>query len=118
MVELPACSPPAARLARWNRDGRDRAPWTAEAAARAAFEAAAALTPRARGGASGCELAVTAELPPLRLDRARFVVRVAPLAGARWGAQGAEQAAFLIATNPGQAPGRWTGSPPAASCRG
>jgi DNA repair protein RecN (Recombination protein N) len=49
--------------------------------------------------------AVMAELPPLRLDKAIFVVRLLPLSGAQWSADGAERVAFEVATNPGQEPG-------------
>ncbi len=45
------------------------------------------------------------ELPPLRLERARFVTDVAPLPEAAWGPLGADAVRFLIATNPGQEPG-------------
>jgi DNA repair protein RecN (Recombination protein N) len=46
-------------------------------------------------------------LPPLRLDRARFVVEI--VEGAEesgWGADGMDRVTFLVATNPGSAPGR------------
>ena len=46
-----------------------------------------------------------AELPPLRLDKAIFVVRLLPLPEAQWSADGAERVAFEVATNPGQEPG-------------
>jgi DNA repair protein RecN (Recombination protein N) len=49
--------------------------------------------------------AVTAELPPLRLDRARFFAEINRLPEAEWGATGADAVRFLIATNPGQPPG-------------
>ena len=42
------------------------------------------------------------ELPPLRLDKARFQAEVAALTEAEWGAGGADAVRFLIATNPGQ----------------
>ena len=78
----------------------------AAAAARTAYvQAAAALTTARTVAAGALEEAVTAELPPLRLDRARFVVALTPLEPERWGAAGAETVRFLIATNPGQAPG-------------
>ena len=78
----------------------------AAAAARTAYvQAAAALTTARTAAAGALEEAVTAELPPLRLDRARFVVALTPLEPERWGAAGAETVRFLIATNPGQAPG-------------
>ncbi len=82
---------------------------TLEAAARAAREAYAATAAglsRARAGAAKrLQAAVMQELPPLRLDRARFVVDVQTQDEARWNANGADQVRFLIATNPGQAPG-------------
>jgi DNA repair protein RecN (Recombination protein N) len=49
--------------------------------------------------------AVMAELPPLRLDKARFFVEVTETAEAAWGSGGADQVRFLIATNPGQEAG-------------
>ena len=77
----------------------------AGAARRTYAEAAAALS-AGRQAAAGClQSAVTSELPPLRLDKARFAVEVAPLEEARWNAAGADSVRFLIATNPGQAPG-------------
>ena len=77
-----------------------------ETAARTAFEAAAVTLTRARqAAAKRLQTALTNELPPLRLDRAHFVVDVQPLEPARWGQGGADQVRFLIATNPGQTPG-------------
>ena len=76
------------------------------AAARTEYHrAAAALTKARQATAKRLQTAVTAELPPLRLDKARFLVDVQPLDEARWGAAGADAVRFLIATNPGQAPG-------------
>jgi DNA repair protein RecN (Recombination protein N) len=49
--------------------------------------------------------AVMAELPPLKLDKASFAVRLASLPEAQWSADGAERVAFEVATNPGQEPG-------------
>jgi DNA repair protein RecN (Recombination protein N) len=51
-----------------------------------------------------CE-AVMAELPPLRLDKARFFVEVTETPETTWSAAGSDQVRFLIATNPGQEPG-------------
>jgi len=76
------------------------------AAARTSYAAAAtALTAARQLAAKRLQTAVTAELPPLRLDKARFVVEVQALDEARWGTTGADAVRFLIATNPGQAPG-------------
>jgi DNA repair protein RecN (Recombination protein N) len=78
----------------------------AEAAARAAWLAAARALSAARAAAAArLDDAVGAELPPLRLDKARFLTAVTPLDEAGWGAAGMDQVRFLIATNPGQEPG-------------
>ena len=45
------------------------------------------------------------ELPPLKLDRARVTVEVAPREESAWGADGADRVTLLVATNPGQTPG-------------
>jgi DNA repair protein RecN (Recombination protein N) len=77
-----------------------------EARARAAFEAAAQrLSAERQAAAERLARAVSRELPPLRLDRARFVVEVAPLPEPGWGPGGIDAVRFLIATNPGQTPG-------------
>jgi len=76
------------------------------AAARTAYATAAAALSAARQlAAKRLQTAVTAELPPLRLDKARFFVQVQALDEVRWGATGADAVRFLIATNPGQTPG-------------
>jgi DNA repair protein RecN (Recombination protein N) len=71
--------------------------------ARAAYqESAASLGAARRTAAARLERAVAKELPPLRLDKARFRAEVAALEEADWGAGGADAVRFLIATNPGQ----------------
>jgi DNA repair protein RecN (Recombination protein N) len=82
------------------------------AAATAAAEAREALAERCRQlsaarrkAATALGKAVMAELPPLKLDKASFVVGLAPLPQAQWSADGAERVAFEVATNPGQEPG-------------
>jgi DNA repair protein RecN (Recombination protein N) len=78
----------------------------AAAAARAAYgEACAALSAARQEAAARLDRAVARELPPLKLDRARFVTAVEPLEETAWTAQGADAVRFLIATNPGQEPG-------------
>ena len=78
----------------------------AAAAARAGYEAAAAaLAATRRIAAQRLEKQVARELPPLRLDKAKFVVDLAVLPEADWGPGGTDAVRFLIATNPGQAPG-------------
>ena len=76
------------------------------AAARADYAAAAeALAASRRLAAERLARAVMRELPPLKLDRARFVADVAALEEAKWGPSGRDAVRFLIATNPGQSPG-------------
>jgi DNA repair protein RecN (Recombination protein N) len=73
------------------------------AAAGQAFKAAAEALSAARAkAAKGLARAVLAELPPLRLERARFRVALEPLAPAEHGPEGQERAIFEVSTNPGQ----------------
>lgn len=75
-------------------------------AARIAYASAAGTLTQTRHEAAGrLAAAVMRELPPLKLDRARFVAEVQPLDDTKWSAAGADAVRFLIATNPGQAPG-------------
>lgn len=76
-----------------------------EAAARAARErwlelAEAASAARAEA-AGRLDVAVKAELAPLKLDAARFRTSVVRLEEGQWGASGLDRVEFLIATNPG-----------------
>jgi DNA repair protein RecN (Recombination protein N) len=77
-----------------------------EQAARVAREtyvqAATALAEARRAAAAKLDRAIARELPPLRLDRARFHADLAALAEDAWGAAGMDAVRFLIATNPGQ----------------
>ena len=76
------------------------------AEARERYRAAAtALSGARRRAAARLEREVEAELPPLRLDKARFVAEVRPAQEKDWSAGGADTVRFLIATNPGQEPG-------------
>ena len=79
---------------KWRSAG-PRAPRGLRAAAREPFAA------RGRGRDQARQ-AVEAELPPLRLDRARMRVELEPLPEDDWGAEGAERVAFEVCTNPGQ----------------
>jgi DNA repair protein RecN (Recombination protein N) len=75
-------------------------------AARAGYVDAAERVSVARQAAAALlEAAVNAELPPLKLERARFFAEVTRLPEADWGAAGADSVRFLIATNAGQPPG-------------
>ena len=72
------------------------------ATARARYIAAAASVTRAREKAARrLDAAITAELKPLRLDKARFRTVLSPLAETDWGEHGCERVHFEVATNPG-----------------
>jgi DNA repair protein RecN (Recombination protein N) len=74
----------------------------AAAAARDRFVEAAAAVSRARQRAAAkLDAAITAELKPLRLDKARFRTVLTPLDEADWGEHGVERVHFEVATNPG-----------------
>ncbi|MDX2102144.1 MAG: DNA repair protein RecN [Alphaproteobacteria bacterium] len=78
----------------------------AAAAARTAYLLAAEAVSRRRSEtARRLDAAVQAELPDLRLEKARFETRLESLSEADWGPGGTERVAFRIATNPGAAPG-------------
>ena len=78
----------------------------AAAAARAAYVAAAAKLTKARRGAAGkLDKAVTAELGPLRLGKAKFRTMVEALDEPAWGRAGADRVRFEVQTNPGHEAG-------------
>ena len=94
--ELAAISAGEEELARLEAAERD---------AEAVFVAAAAALSESRTrAASALETAVNAELPPLKLERARFIVQVETDPAAR-GADGFDRVAFWVQTNPGTRPG-------------
>lgn len=110
VVELPALlASLRERLAALDAGtGRVAALEAAAREARGAYLAAARTLSEARRAAAGqLEGAIARELPPLKLDRARFVVEVAPREEeSAWGPEGMDRVIFLVATNPGTAPGR------------
>jgi DNA repair protein RecN (Recombination protein N) len=77
----------------------------AQAAAARFAQVAQKLTASRIDAAARLENAVSAELPPLRLEKAKFFVSVRALPQAEWGPHGADEVRFLISTNPGQPPG-------------
>lgn len=87
--------------------GEERLAGLAQAAeaARARYrEAARALSAARRAAAERLDRAVMKELPPLRLEKARFATEIAARDEAEWGPDGADRVQFLVAMNPGQAP--------------
>ncbi len=96
-AQLAALDDQSGRLARLAQE---------EAAARQAYAAAADGLSKARAKAArGLDAAVNTELPPLKLDKARFATRLEPLPDAEWGEHGRERVVFEITTNPGMPPG-------------
>ena len=80
---------------------------------------AEALSDRRRAAAGRLDAAVATELPPLKLEKARFETAVEPLDEGDWGPTGADRVQFRVATNPGSTPGPiWKDRLPAASWRG
>ncbi|MEX2630101.1 MAG: DNA repair protein RecN [Tistlia sp.] len=79
-----------------------RATAEAERAYRSEAEAVGA---ERRKAAARLDAALNRELPPLKLERARFVTGLEPLPPADWGPAGAERVAFTVSTNPGAPPG-------------
>jgi len=77
----------------------------AEQAARAAYaEAARVLSKLRNEAAKRLDSAVAAELPPLKLDKARFATKVEAQDEGAWGADGLDAVEFLVSTNPGTPP--------------
>ncbi len=96
-----------AKLAALETGVADIAALTRETSARRAayVEAAAALSGLREQAGAELMHALAAELPPLKLERARFVVEQTLLPEASWGPRGADSVKFLISTNPGEPPG-------------
>lgn len=68
-------------------------------------QAANGLSAARNKAASALEAAVARELPALKLDRARFMVRIAPLGPSEWNGDGVDSVSFEVATNAGTDPG-------------
>jgi DNA repair protein RecN (Recombination protein N) len=74
--------------------------------AKAAYISAAETLRRHRQAAAAhLDTQVAKELPPLKMEKARFSTAINPLDEKNWSATGMDDVAFLIATNPGAAPG-------------
>jgi len=74
-------------------------------AAREGYVAAAEIQAAARRkGSARLDKAVATELGPLKLEKAKFVTEMAPLAEAEWSEHGTDRVQFTVATNPGTPP--------------
>ncbi len=72
------------------------------AEARMAYVARAEALSAARGSAAAAlDKAIARELPPLKLEKARFATRIEALPETEWSAEGRDRVAFEVATNPG-----------------
>ncbi|WP_420562714.1 DNA repair protein RecN [Thalassobaculum sp.] len=74
-------------------------------AKRAYTEAAESLSKARAAAAAKLDAAIAKELPPLKLDKARFETMVSRQDESRWGASGLDAVAFQVATNPGMPAG-------------
>jgi DNA repair protein RecN (Recombination protein N) len=78
----------------------------AEAQARDAYIGQARkISAERKAAALKLDQKVAVELPPLKLEKARFATRIEALEERLWGENGLDQVAFEIATNPGLPPG-------------
>ncbi|MCY4395015.1 MAG: DNA repair protein RecN [Rhodospirillaceae bacterium] len=77
----------------------------ADVAALAYRSAARKLSNSRRAAAGALDAAIARELPPLKLDRARFVTQVSALDERQASANGLDRIAFEVATTPGAEPG-------------
>ncbi|HEX2116068.1 MAG TPA: DNA repair protein RecN [Alphaproteobacteria bacterium] len=89
-----------------DRDGHLAALAKATAAARAQYLGAAEALSKAReAAAERLGRAIARELPPLKLEKARFRARRETLPETGWNAEGIDRVVFEVATNPGSDPG-------------
>jgi len=77
----------------------------ADAAGDTYRKAALALSEKRHAAAQKLDEAVMAELPPLKLERARFITRIETLLPEEGGPSGLDRTAFWVQTNPGTAAG-------------
>ena len=64
------------------------------------LESAHLLAEQRRQAAARLDRAVMAELPPLKMEKARFVTEISELPESQWSAKGINQVCFSVATNP------------------
>jgi DNA repair protein RecN (Recombination protein N) len=77
----------------------------AEKARHAYVKLAEELSRKRVTAASRLEKEVNEELPPLKLERAKFAIDVSRLPEEQWGENGADRVTFLVSTNIGSPPG-------------
>lgn len=72
---------------------------------KAYIEAGEKLHAARKEAAAKLDGAINAELPPLRMEKARFVTDIAAVEENEWGIDGIDRVQFTVATNPGSPPG-------------
>ncbi len=95
------------RLANLDDRGQNMAKLAAEVetSRKLYVDAATALGKARIKSAKAMDAAVNGELPPLKLEKARFATRLETLGEDHWSATGWDRVTFEVATNPGAAPG-------------
>ncbi|RCK49899.1 DNA recombination protein RecN [Thalassospira profundimaris] len=68
-------------------------------------EAAEKLHEARKKAAAKMDAAINAELPPLRMDKARFITEITALEENEWGPDGLDRVQFTVSTNPGSPAG-------------
>ncbi|MDR3425106.1 MAG: DNA repair protein RecN [Alphaproteobacteria bacterium] len=63
------------------------------------------LSAKRKAAAGKLEKAIAKELPPLKLERAKFMIDLSRLPEDQWGEEGVDRVAFQASTNVGAAPG-------------
>ncbi|PKR54958.1 DNA repair protein RecN [Thalassospira marina] len=69
------------------------------------IEAAEKLHEARKKAAAKMDGAINAELPPLRMDKARFITEITALEENEWGPDGLDRVQFTVSTNPGSPAG-------------
>lgn len=88
-----------------NDEVLEQASKAVEAARQAYKDEAGKVSELRTAAAAKLDKLVAQELPPLKLDKAKFVTVVEELDEADWGPHGADKVRFLVSTNPGAEPG-------------
>lgn len=91
-----------AKLAAIDKGGTDIADlhMAVEKARKEYMQKAAKITELRQKAARVLDAAVIAELPPLKMEKAKFVTEIKPLAESDWSERGSDAVCFTVATNP------------------
>ena len=91
-----------AKLAAIDKGGTDIADLhiAVEKARKEYMQKAAKITELRQKTARVLDAAVMAELPPLKMEKAKFVTEIKPLAESDWSERGSDAVCFTVATNP------------------